>query len=540
MFRTWIAVVAAGCLMAGAPLLAQGPSDSDVSAELKWRVEQLRSRGRLAIGGDVLEPIDLAMTVYERSGFRPLWGDRAAIDSLLLAVVDVWKDGLDPEIYHLSGISALAQRLDGAPDASAAAELDMLSTWALVRMSHDLWLGRVEPEGPSSDPGSPWAFNGAHAASELADLVASRRVREMLDALRPKHFIYAGLQRALTGLYQIRAAGGWSTIAGGPALHPGETDVRVPALRRRLVLSGDLARASGEAGIVYDAALEGAVRAFQHRHGLNEDGIVGESTLEELNVPVERRIDQVRANLERARWVLRELPDTFVAVNVAGARVYLMRDGSVAYESRGIVGADYTRTPVFAAPMLYVDLNPTWTVPPGVVGEILGLVVRDPTYLDSQGFLVLDSAARPVDPTTVDFSRYAAEDFPYFFRQEPGPANTLGEIKLMFPNEHRVYLHDTPTRGLFAEEERLFSHGCIRLEDPLGLAELVLGEPERWNRASLRAAIDSGATRTIRLAKPVPVFVLYWTAAVDQDGRLHFHKDVYGRDAALLAALDAP
>jgi murein L,D-transpeptidase YcbB/YkuD len=279
------------------------------------------------------------------------------------------------------------------------------------------------------------------------------------------------------------------------------------------------------------------VRKFQHRHGLNDDGVVGRATLAEMNVPVETRIEQLRINLERARWVTHGLPDTFVAVNVAGARVYFLRAGQVVFESRAIVGKSYTRTPVFSAPMRYIDLNPTWTVPPGIVGEVLARVKKEPGYLAKEGMWVLHGG-RPVDPTAIDFSSYSARTFPYVFRQAPGPANPLGHIKFVFPNEHNVYLHDTPSRSLFEREERLFSHGCIRVENPLRLAELVLDDPVLWSRASIEAAISTGETRTIRLERPLPVLILYWTASTDLDGELHFYRDVYKRDAELLAALN--
>jgi murein L,D-transpeptidase YcbB/YkuD len=178
-------------------------------------------------------------------------------------------------------------------------------------------------------------------------------------------------------------------------------------------------------------------------------------------------------------------------------------------------------------------------VPSGIVGEVLDRVKREPGYLGDQGMRVLDRSGRVVDPSEIDFSRYTSASFPYVFRQDPGPANALGRIKLMFPNEHSVYLHDTPARALFEREERLFSHGCIRVQDPLGLAELVLGDPDRWNRETLQAAIDAGGTQTLPLARPLPVFVLYWTAAVDLHGELHFYRDVYDRDAAILGVLDS-
>jgi murein L,D-transpeptidase YcbB/YkuD len=262
---------------------------------------------------------------------------------------------------------------------------------------------------------------------------------------------------------------------------------------------------------------------------------VGPATLAELNVPAGYRVRQLRANLERARWVLRELADTFVTVNVAGQRVYVVQGDSVVHEARAVVGRAYTRTPVFAAPMRYVVVNPTWTVPRSINGEILARLRRDPDYLARQRFQVLDATGRPVDPATVDFERFTGGSFPYVFRQRPGPTNALGQIKFMFPNEFNVYLHDTPERGLFALEERLFSHGCIRVQDPLGLGALLL---DGWDRSRLEAAIAAGETRTIDLARPLPVLVLYWTAATDLHGEVHFYRDIYGRDPTLLDALD--
>jgi L,D-transpeptidase YcbB len=257
-------------------------------------------------------------------------------------------------------------------------------------------------------------------------------------------------------------------------------------------------------------------------------------------VPVHARIRQVRINLERARWVTHDLADTFVAVNIAGAIAYYVRGGDVVFETRVVVGSTSTRTPVFSAPLRYIDLNPTWTVPPGIVGEVLVSIRRDPGYLQRNGMRVLDRSGRALEPTRIDFSRYTARTFPYVFRQDPGPANALGRIKFMFPNPHNVYLHDTPARQLFDLEERLFSHGCIRVRDPLRLAELLLADTGAWSHVALEAAIATGRTRTITLPRPVPVLVLYWTASADLHGELHFYRDVYGRDAAVLAALDGP
>lgn len=533
-----VVMIALWAIVCPAPLPAQDGGASDGAGEvLKWKVEQLRATGLLRIGDEAIASSELTLAAYEQRGFRPLWTNRAATESLLRAIVDVRDDGLDPRDYHLATLSDTTV-LGRGP--ASDADLDLLRTDAFVRVARDLRFGTAEPSGPASARGAAtWRFGGPDEVDELAEVVASGRVRESLVALRPRHFVYQGLREALADLRRVEARGGWGVIPSGPTLRPGDIDERVPLLRRRLSLAGDPGVGQARTDLRVDSALEAAVRSFQHRHGLNEDGLVGRSTLAALNVPVWRRIEQVRVNLERARWIAHELPDTFVVVNVAGAKVYLLRDGDVAFETRAIVGTADKATPSFSAPMLYVDLNPTWTVPSGIVAEVLALARNDPGYLARQGIRVLDRSGRELTASEIDLSRYSATDFPYVFRQDPGPANALGRIKLMFPNEYSIYLHDTPTRGLFAQEERLFSHGCIRLDDPLGLTELVLADPLLWSRERLRDVIDEGKTRTIPLPRPVSVFVLYWTASVDHRGELHFYRDVYDRDATVLAELDA-
>jgi murein L,D-transpeptidase YcbB/YkuD len=517
---------------------ARQPEREQVSEALRSRIEDLRATGTMVAGGEVVRAQPLLLAAYETRGFQPLWEGDAGVASLVRAITGVWDDGLDPEDYHVAALRAAA--LDHS-DPTAAADFDILRTDALLRVGHDLRFGKTEPLGPASERKDGWPSGNAEAVDALAALAAEGRVEEALAMLRPRHFVYTGMRSALSELRWVQALGGWGDpIPPGPMMRRDSVDDRVPLLRARLAREGDYTGPADDTSRVYDAALEAAVRSFQHRHGLNEDGLVERVTLAALAVPVEDRIDQLRVNLERARWVAHELPEELVAVNIAGAKVYLIRGDSIAFETRAIVGADATRTPVFTADMRYVVLNPTWTVPRSIVGEVLDLARSDRDYLRRQGMRVFDVSDNEIDAAAVDFTRHTAADFPYVFRQDPGPGNALGRIKLMLPNAHHVYLHDTPSRTLFAREERLFSHGCIRIQDPLGLTELVLGEPQTWNRATLEAAIATGETLTIPLARSVPVFVLYWTAGVDAMGTPHFYADVYGRDAGVLAALDAP
>lgn len=535
--RSYLGALAAALGLVALPA-ASAAAQEAVRAELKQRVEQLRETGSLQLGREPVRGGEALAAWYESRNFEPVWTQADVAAELLRAVREAETDGLRPADYHAAALDSLARR--ATVSAAEAAHLDLLRSDALLGLVHDLRYGKAEALEPAAFRDAAAGSRAAAIGEAAAVILASGRIREGLAALRPQHFTYRGLVAALAELRRVQAAGGWERIPAGPALRLGAADPRVTLLRRRLLLEGDLAAGPTAAGTdsVFDPALEAALKRFQHRHALNEDGVAGPATLAELNVPVERRIEQVRVNLERARWLTHDLPPDFVAVNIAGAMVYLVRGGQVVFETRAVVGKTYTRTPLFRAEMRYLDLNPSWTVPPGIVGEVLAEVRRDPAYLRRQGMRVLDRSGRPVELSIASLARYTAATFPYVFRQDPGPLNPLGRIKFVFPNPYNVYLHDTPAKSLFEREQRTFSHGCIRVQDPLRLAEQILGDPVRWSRDALEAAIAEGRTRTIPLPKPLPVMLLYWTASADLHGELHFYRDVYGRDAAVLAALD--
>ena len=280
--------------------------------------------------------------------------------------------------------------------------------------------------------------------------------------------------------------------------------------------------------------------SFQRRHVIDDDGIAGAQTFEAVNVPVQTRIDQLRMSLERMRWIESELSNDFVAVNIPEFRVFLVRDRNIVWSGRAQVGKPYRETPIFRGDIQYLEINPTWTVPPGIFrNDILPKLKQDPSYVVNKNISVIDRDGRKVDPFSVDWSQYS-RGVPYTLRQEPGPNNALGRIKFIFPNEHFVFLHDTPSRGLFDRSARAFSSGCIRVENPLELAELLLRDPDKWSQADLQAVLDSRQTQRVNLRPREPVLILYLTASLDLDGGIRFAKDVYGRDAELLAALNGP
>jgi murein L,D-transpeptidase YcbB/YkuD len=423
-------------------------------------------------------------------------------------------------------------------------DLDLLLTDAYLTFGSHLLQGRVNPATLQPE----WLANrrSVDMAAHLQDALASGDIDAALEALRPRQQGYRVLRRLLARLRRIDASGGWGTVARGPTLHVGDRDIRVPLLRRRLVLGGDLPAVDTAAvtdAELYDAGLAEAVRRFQSRHGLAADGNAGRETLAALNVPVEQRIRQVVVNMERWRWLPDDLGRRHIRVNIADFHVEVWQEDTVVLEMKAVVGKGYRETPMFSATMTYMVLAPYWHVPPRIAAvDKLPLLRKDPGYLAQQRMTLLSAATNePVDPSTVDFATMTGAAFNrlYRIRQDPGPLNALGEVKFMLPNPYDVYLHDTPSRDLFAKTSRAFSSGCIRIEKPLALAEYLLAGDPAWSPERIRSVIAKGRETTIWLKDPVPVHILYWTAFVDDDGVVQFRPDIYGRDQAVQRALDA-
>jgi murein L,D-transpeptidase YcbB/YkuD len=510
-----------------------------VADAIAARVGQLSAAGGLYVRGVALATGSLLPDFYAARGNAPAWGEPARVEELLALLATAPEHGLVADDYNLPQLQALWAAVQAGPDAAARADLDILLTESLVRFGYHQRFGKVNPR--QVEPA--WNFTrdfrpGQGPLSTLQAAVAAPSLSGFLGQWIQRAPLYTVMQRKLAEYRAIEAAGGWPEVPEGPTLRAGDVDPRVVVLRERLQVTGDLPAATAPPAdpAVFDDAVRAGVQAFQGRHGLDADGVVGRGTLAALNVPVAQRIDQLRLTLERARWVVDETPGEAIVVNVAGAEVFVTRDGQVTWWRRAIVGREARQTPVFKGRMTYLELNPTWTVPPTILREdVLPKVRRNRAYLRDNDMRVLTQSGKPVDPATVDF---AARPFPYMIRQDAGPKNPLGLIKLMFPNPHNVYLHDTPGRGLFAKAARNFSSGCIRVEDPFELGAMVLREPGRWTAESLRASVEDGKTRRINLREPWPVLILYWTATLDAEGRVRFLPDVYRRDPALLAALD--
>jgi murein L,D-transpeptidase YcbB/YkuD len=534
-------------LIACAPLWAQpaaapaqpqlAPLAQAISAEL----ESLQAPEVAGVHGADIAMGELIQEFYARRGFQPAWDDARNAAELRRALADSAADGLNPADYHLPLLEQLGRELraPGATDVLRAHN-DILLTEALLRLAYHLSFGKVDAE--SFDP--QWNFGRTLAARDVAreieEALAAKDIYQRIEALKPTHQLYVNLKREYNR-YRAVDAGNWPVIPAGTTLKPGMSDARVPLLRARLTASGDHAPGEAADPLLYDAALEAAVRRHQQRLGLDADGAVGPGTVAELNVPVADRLRQLRVNLDRGRVLLQDLPAEFVVVNIAGYTAYFVRGQEVVWNTRVQVGKPYRRTPLFRSEISYIVLNPTWTVPPGIIkNDILPAAKRDPGAITRKGLRVLDANGREVDPHSVDWSRFNSGHIPYTLRQDPGPKNALGRVKLMFPNPYLVYLHDTPSQALFEQAERAFSSGCVRVERALELAALVLDEPSKWNAASLDAAVAGGKLQNVTLKRKIPVLLAYWTAWIDAEGRTNFRRDLYGQDAKWAAALDAP
>jgi L,D-transpeptidase YcbB len=528
----------------------QAPRIDQLADLIRMRIEAPSGQrmASISVGGERLHAATELPRFYRGRGWVPAWvdelGPRAVADSALWAVEGAILEGLESTHYHLARIrdvyaEVVRDRRSGQlPDLHRLAELDLLLTDAFLVYASHLAQGRVDPT--TIHPEWTATRRGVDLVAELDMALATGAVGKVLDGLLPTHPGYARLRSTLADYRRVAGRGGWPELPGR-TLEPGMRDPAVALLRERLRLSNDLAPARRDSyEQLYDAEVEAAVRRFQARHGMDPDGVVRLPTSALMNVPVEKRIRQIELSMERWRWLPRDLGDRHILVNIAGLDMHVMEGDSSVFHSRVLVGQRYRKTPVFSDRMTYLVLNPTWTIPPGILEEDkLPLIREDPGYLTRNNIEILGSNGQAVDPSTIDFHALTGRTG-YRFRMHPGPENPMGLVKFMFPNPHHIYLHDTPDHEDFDGTGGAVSSGCIRVERALDLTEYLLADAPGWDRPRIDATLGRPGERTLTLRQPLPIHILYWTAWVDRDGTAHFRPDIYERDAALEEALRSP
>ena len=515
-------------------------AESSASEYIKQYMVQLKQSGELELEGIQIASRQVVPKLYERRDYSPVWSNTESLQQLFNQIRLAYDEGLNPNDYNLDKLKELQLQLEHSPqDPAMAATYDVLLSDALFRLTYHLMFGKVDPETFSSHWNLARDINKRDPVEVMQNAINDATIKQILDTVRTFNLPqYANMKAALNQYRELAELGGWNTIVEGETLKYGMQDARVTELRKRLVVTGDLPL-ENSTGDTFDNDVEVAVKHFQVRHGLNDDGAVGPATLRALNVPIEQRIDQIRVNLERMRWVMHGLPDTFVVADIAGYELYYIRDAQLVWRTRTQVGKPYRETPVFRGLIEYMEFNPTWTVPPTILKkDILPKLKKNPAYLETKKLQVLTGSGKVVDPDTIDWKKYTARNFPYILRQTPGPHNALGQVKFIFPNKHFVFIHDSPSRNLYNRTTRTFSSGCIRVENPLKLAEYLLEEKPDWDRARIDKVIDAGKTKRVHLDEKIPVLLFYWTVTIEQDGSVRFKEDPYGRDDRVLASLD--
>ena len=520
----------AALLLVAASLAVSAPAQAQLGmVGIKAEIEQQKSATQSSSLKKRLEDIDAH---YAKNGYRPIWIDRDSANARAEAMVEAlnlsYEDGLHPQDYDAFD---LFQKL-GATDPAGLADLEIHLSTAAVSYAQHMNAGRLNPREINREIVIyPEAVS---ADTILANLRKTSSVKAYLRLLAPATPRYERLRNALAVYRRIEANGGWSKIAAGETLKPGATDPRVPAIARRLVEAGVIR--NPPAGMIYGPTIVEAVKEFQERAGITPDGVIGPGTLAELNRPVSERIATMEINMERNRWMQNDFGPYHIFANLADQVVKVVKNGKTIHAEVIQVGQPYHRTPVFTDEMEYVEINPYWNVPVSIaVNEYLPKLRSNPGVLAAQNISLL-SNGNPISANAVNWSSYGKGNFPFRLRQEPGPGNALGRIKFMFPNDFNVYMHDTPSKSKFDATQRYFSHGCLRLRDPLKMAEVLL-ESEGWSRARIDNTVASGKRTVVPLKQKIPVHVVYLTSWVNKDGSVHFRKDVYGRDKILADAL---
>ena len=471
---------------------------------------------------------------YALNAYTPIWISNGEVSDKALQVIDAlnlaYEDGLDPADYH--ALDLLEESAAETPEEMAQFEIDL--TASVVAFAQHLNAGRVNPRAINREQ---VRFPVAVAPDAvLTSLRKTAQPKVYLRLLAPHTPRYERLRQALAGFRAISANGGYSTVPEGPAIKPGATDPRVPAIRKRMMEAGSLKETDLAEGDVYDAALANAVIAFQETMGLEALGTIGKQTLTAMNTPVERRIFEIELNLERNRWLQNEFAPYHIFANLADQVVKVVRDDKTLHAEVIQVGQPYHRTPEFTDEMEYIEFNPYWGVPSSIaVNEYLPKLRKNPGVLAAQNIAVF-SGGKKVSAGAINWSAYGKGNFPFSLRQEPGKDNALGRVKFMFPNDFNVYMHDTPSKSKFDAASRYFSHGCLRLRDPLKMAEVLL-EQEGWDRKRIDAVVAGGKNTVVKLTNKIPVYIVYLTAFANKDGTVQFREDVYGRDKILADAL---
>lgn len=484
--------------------------------------------------------------IYRETGPKPLWvtvnGPTKRAEIILEYLRNSYMHGLDPAAYRVDELTQLWP----SENAEELARLDTAITYSLLKYVNDIGHGQLKTLESAEELFPEVAMNNSAPIDEVQFILKAEDLRQILDKLPPQHRHYKNLQIALEKYRQYAATGGWPRVPTGPSIRLHDKDTRCPIIRQRLIITGDmLATHYVDDPNIYDEKLSEAVKIFQKRHGLTTDGIVGKRTVAAMNITADEKVQTITINMTRWRWHAHDLGAKHILVNIASFNLKAYEAGSEEpqLDIPVIVGEEQHQTPVFSDEIVYLDFNPYWNITPSIAeNEELPALRQDPEHLVKRNvrlFSSWQSDAIELDSTTIDWESVTRSMIRGFkLRQEPGPWNALGKVKFVFPNRYSVYMHDTAAPGLFKRTRRNFSHGCIRVSEPLELAIFVLnGQEGEWGSEKVTFTYEQDKRKVVKLSQSVPVHITYLTTWVDKDSSINFNGDVYGRDEKLITAL---
>lgn len=543
-----IVIVLVVCVILGILWVTLINKKSDLTDELQSRLESETSEEQLKIGDRLLGSSEELRVFYEERGFAEAWSKNGKLtklgEELKFEIAESKYDGLNPEDYHSADIELLFQaisdkkgKLKAKPFAELA-DLDLMLTDAFFELARDLEIGKIDPSSLKSE----WEL-GVNTPSTnynelLNESIRKGSIKDGLESLYPDFKIYKKGREVIRDLDEKSKVDTlvWKTVNLDKSLKLGNSHASIPGLRDRLIFWGFLKPYEVKDQLVFDSEMEEGLKRYQKNNGMEPDGTIGDLTAESLNNSPSNLMDIASVNLERLRW----LPDTLrdaelILVNIANYQLDYLNKLDTILTAKVIVGKEYNASPIFTAPMTYIAFSPYWNIPESITkDEIIPAVLKNPKYLDQKNMEVVTSSGEVVNPKSI---KWSADPFPYLIRQKPGGSNSLGLVKFMFPNEHSIYIHDTPSRSLFELENRALSHGCIRIQDPAKFAQLLLQDDSSWTLEKITEAMNQEKEQIVDLEKNIPVVMFYMTFWADSNGAPHFRSDIYNRDQEVLLAM---
>lgn len=514
------------------------PKSQLSNRHLQELISKLQKNGELKLKGHIVFFHHQLIETYKQNNFRPLWINEHNRQELLTILENAYFDGLSPEDYHVDYIHKNVIKYRGRyNDPYHIAVADIIMTDALLSFRFHLINGKLNQKSLQA----MWSDTSTVITDDilypLHRSLTNKTLAQWIDESRPKLKRYEELKSLIIKYDSIHDSGGNLEKLKYPgfSIKPGDSIPEVTALKKHLIAN---AYSSLDTNSTFNDELEEAIKDVQILNGIEADGVAGKDTYRAINITIRERLDILRVNMERLRWLNNQLPEDYLIVNIASFYLHLVRNDTINHYCRVVVGKNHKQTPTFRANVSHIVINPSWHIPYSITSqEILPKLKKDKNFLQDRNMILFQNN-KSINPNTVNFNQYTANNFPYAIVQQPGSRNALGKVKFMFASPYAIYLHDTPSKSLFNRSERAFSHGCIRVEKPFELAELLLNDPN-YNLKKIKRIVASNSTQAIFLKERIPIILTYMTCDDNKDdGRISFYKDIYGRDARILDALE--